>query len=199
MPGIDASRIRLQPPPGTATEEDVVRIHEREGMLCELVDGTLVEKIMGYRESVVACALIEFLRAFVRQHKLGKVSGPDGMMRLFPGLVRIPDIAFASWSRFPGGKVSKQPVPDLVPDLAVEVLSQGNRKAEMDRKLDDYFQAGVLLVWLVDIDDRTIMVYTSRSDSNVLREGDMLTAPQLLPGFELTLSELFTDLDEEAG
>ena len=48
---IPLDRIRMQPPPGTATEEDVIAIHSREKRLCELVDGTLVEKPMGFDES----------------------------------------------------------------------------------------------------------------------------------------------------
>ena len=153
---------------------------------------------MGYRESMIAIVLSARLYAFVQSRKLGKLTGEAGMMRLFPGLVRIPDIAFASWSRFPGGKVSKDPVPDLVPDLAVEILSEGNRPAEMDRKLEDYFQAGVRLVWLIDIEKRTVTACTSRTKSTVLEATDVLTAPQILPGFELPLAELFAELDEQA-
>lgn len=196
FPGIAASRIRLEPTPGTATEDDVARIHDLEGRLFELVDGTLVEKIMGYRESFVAAFLIIRIGNFVLPRKLGKVSGADGMMKLFPKLVRIPDVAFASWQRFEGGKVPKRPVPSLVPDLAVEVLSEGNRAAEIERKLDDYFRAGVRLVWLVDCDRRTVTVYTSRTDPQVLDSAATLTGGDVLPGFELPLAQLFAQLDE---
>ncbi len=55
--GIPLARIRMVPPPGTATEEDVLAVHARTGRLCELVDGTLVEKVMGYRESRLAVVL----------------------------------------------------------------------------------------------------------------------------------------------
>jgi Uma2 family endonuclease len=197
FPGIAAERIRLQPPPGTATEDDVVRIHGEEDILCELVDGTLVEKIMGYSESIIAIAIATRLWNYVTPRKLGKVTGADGMMKLFPKLVRIPDVAFASWARFEGGKVPKRPVPALVPDLAVEVLSEGNTAAEMERKLDDYFRAGVRLVWLVDCDRRTVTVYTSRADSQVLDTSAVLTGGDVLPGFELPLGELFAELDEQ--
>lgn len=198
FPGIAAERIRLQPSPGTATEEDVARIHDQEGILCELVDGTLVEKIMGYRESIIAAFLIIRIGNFILPRKLGKVSGADGMMKLFPKLVRIPDVAFASWQRFEGGKLPRQPVPALVPDLAVEVLSEGNRPGEIERKLDDYFRAGVRLVWLVDCEQRTVTVYTSRSASQVLEASATLTGGDVLPGFELPLAELFAELDESS-
>ncbi len=101
--GIPLDRVRFQPAPGTATERDVVEVERREKRLCELVDGVLVEKTLGYRESVVAVAIATFLKSFVRPRNLGLVSGEAGMSRLFPGLVRIPDVAFASWRRVPGG------------------------------------------------------------------------------------------------
>jgi hypothetical protein len=50
---IPPERVRLQPPPGTATEADVVAVHSREDRLCELVDGVLVEKTLGYYESYI--------------------------------------------------------------------------------------------------------------------------------------------------
>ena len=89
---------------------------------------------MGCRESILAGVLIEVLRQFVVPRNLGLVSGADGSVRLFPGLVRIPDVAFASWDRFPGRKIPDEPIPSLAPDLAVEVLSDSNTPAEMDRK-----------------------------------------------------------------
>ncbi len=51
--GIPASRVRLVPTPGTATEKDVIAVHDRTNRLCELVDGVLVEKVMGFDESIV--------------------------------------------------------------------------------------------------------------------------------------------------
>ena len=108
---IPASRVRLYPTPGTATEKDVIKVLDRENRPCELVDGTLVEKPMGYDESEIAATIIILLGSFVRRHKLGIVTGPDGTIRLFPGLVRIPDVAFASWDCFPGRKRPKGPDP----------------------------------------------------------------------------------------
>src|SRR6516225_9974339 len=112
---IPASRVRLDPSPGTATEKDVIRVLDRENRPCELVEGTLVEKPMGYEESEIAATIIILMGSFVRRHKLGIVTGPDGTIRLFSGLVRIPDVAFASWDCFPGRKRPKAPIPDLAP------------------------------------------------------------------------------------
>src|SRR2546430_11465144 len=88
---IPAYRILLDPPPGTATEEDIFDVRRRDGRLCELVDGVLVEKAMGLRESILAGALLAILRAFVVPRNLGIIAGADGAVRLFPSLVRIPD------------------------------------------------------------------------------------------------------------
>ena len=63
------------------------------------------------------------LWGFVKARNLGLVTGADSMLRLAPGLVRIPDLAFISWQRLPERRVPTDPIPGLVPDLVVEVLS----------------------------------------------------------------------------
>lgn len=196
---IPAERVRWVPLPGTATEADVLELERRENRLCELVDGVLVEKVMGYRESLLAVLLIELLGSFVRRQNLGLVSGPDGMMRLFAGMVRIPDVAYASWARFPDRRVPTEPIPDLAPDLAVEVLSEGNTQQEMARKCREYFSAGAQQVWLVNPDSRTVAVYSSPEACIHLGESETLDGGEVLPGFSLALRELFAELDRQAG
>ena len=143
---IDPARVRFLPLPGMATEQDVLDIQAREGRLYELVEHVLVEKAMGFRESYLALALSTALRLFIRPRNLGLVTGEAGLMRLAPGLVRIPDVAFISWERLPGQRVPTEPIPNLAPDLAVEVLSESNTEGEMARKRHEYFDAGVRLV-----------------------------------------------------
>ncbi len=197
--GIALDRVGPCPAPGAATEEDLLHAHDREGRLCELVDGVLVEKAAGFRESLLAGALIEALRGFVGRRNLGLVTAPDGMMRLAAGLVRVPDVAFVSWARLPERRVPDTPIPDLAPDLAVEVISAGNTAPEMARKRQEYFGAGVRLVWLVDPEARTVTVYTSPRDSTVLRREDTLSGDAVLPEFSLSLNELFAELDRQGG
>jgi Uma2 family endonuclease len=117
------------------------------------------------------------------------------MLRLFPGLVRIPDVAYVSWARVPAGRVPTAPIPQLAPDLAVEVLSRSNTPREMERKLREYFDAGVRLVWIVDPDARTVAVYTAAVNPVVLTETDVLQGGEVLPGFTLPLAHLFAELD----
>lgn len=190
-------RVRFRPLPGTAIEQDVLDVHAREGRLCELVDGVLVEKGMGFRESYLTGALIEILRRFVRPRNLGLVTAPDGMMRLAPGLVRLPDVAFVSWGRLPNRRVPREPLPDLAPDLAVEVLSASNTPAEMARKRREYFAAGVHLIWQVDPEARTVEVYTAPEKSTILSAEDVLEGGSILPGFTLPVRELFAEPDLE--
>lgn len=186
-------RIRREPAPGTATERDVLEILAREDRLCELVDGVLVEKTMGFEESFLALAIGTFLNNFVAPRKLGIVTGADGTIRLAPGLVRIPDVAFFSWDRIPNRRFPRKPIPKLAPDLAVEVLSASNTRKEMQRKLADYFKAGVRLVWYVDPKTRMVQVFTSRSSRKTLRESQTLDGGAVLPGFSVSLRQLFAE------
>ena len=158
---IPFGRIRQHPAPGTATEDDVLWLNDHEDRLYELVDGILVEKTVGLEESWIAAILITLMNSHVRPRNLGFVTGADGMYRLTMGKVRIPDVAYVSWKRLPDGRFPEEPIPDLVPDLAVEVISTSNTRKEMDEKLKDYFERGVRLVWFVRPRSRTIDVYTS--------------------------------------
>ena len=197
--GISPKRVRFSPLPGTATQKDLIAVALVDDRLFELVDGTLVEKAVGYRESFLACTLIRLLGTFIDNHKLGITTGPDGMLRLFPGLIRAPDVAFVSWDKLPRRKVPSKPIPRLVPDLAIEVLSKSNTKKEMARKRREYFKAGVQLVWEIEPVKRQVVVYTSPKEGVVFEENETITGGDVLPGFSLSLSELFGELDRDGG
>jgi Uma2 family endonuclease len=194
--GISPRRIRFRPAPGTATERDVVKIRDRERRLFELVDGVLVENVMGYWESVLAIELAGFLRDFIKRRKLGTRAGEAGMLRLFPGLVRIPDLSFISRARLAEHRAARAPILPLAPDLAIEVVSEGNTPREIARKIREYFSSGSRLVWVVDPRTRSIAVYTSPAKPIVRKETQTLTGGDVLPGFRLPLKKLFTLLDE---
>ena len=192
---IPAKRIRTNPPPGTATEQDVIDIEARESRLCELVDGVLVEKTVGIYESYLALRLGHFLAGFVERHCLGIVVGADGMMRLAAGLVRIPDVSFVSWNQLPGRRVPRVPIADLAPDLAVEVISPSNTTREMEQKLQEYLAAGVRLVWYVLPESQEVHVYTA-DRHDVLTIDQELSGGDVLPGFALSLRQLFQESEE---
>jgi Uma2 family endonuclease len=189
--GIDPRRVRATPQPGKATEKDLLHFLDHGNRLYELVDGVLVEKAMGLMESAVAMELGRRLGNFVDADDLGIVTGAGGTLRLMPRLVRIPDVSFISWSQLPNHEYPSEPIPTLYPDLAVEVLSEGNTKGEMRLKLKEYFLAGTRLVWFVDPETRTAQVFTSPEAPVTLTEHDTLDGGDVLPGFTLPLKELF--------
>lgn len=192
--GIDPARIRLQPPPGTATEKDLVLVVERKlGALCELIDGTLVEKAMSVEESLVGSWLVTMLNNFVRPRRLGVVLGADAMLRVAPRQVRLPDVSVISPVKWRAWCRTRPAIGDFGPDFAVEVLSRKNTRKEMTRKRRDYFAAGTRLVWEINPRRRTVMVYTSLKNPTRLIEADTLSGAPVLPGFTLAVAELFSD------
>jgi Uma2 family endonuclease len=186
--GIPPGRVLVRPLPGTATEDDVLAIYAHDKRLFELVDGVLVEKAMGFDESRIGAEIIYLIVTFLKEHNLGTVAGADGMMRLLPGLVRIPDVCFVSWERLP--KQYGAIVP-IAPDLAVEVLSASNTVNEMERKIREYFESGARLVWLVDPRTRTVTVYTSPKQFTILDTSQTLDGGDVLPGFRISVAALF--------
>jgi Uma2 family endonuclease len=198
--GIDPARVRLDPPPGRAKHRDLVELLERTDRLYELVDGVLVEKVMGSPEAGLAMLIGHFLLGFLENHDLGKVYGADNPVGLMPSLVRMPDVCFVSWERLPvRGEEPGDPIAKWTPDLAVEVLSKGNTTQEMARKLAEYFEAGVRLVWYVDAKKRTVQVFTSPEHSRVLSEKHTLDGGEVLPGFTLPVKKIFAQLRRKSG
>lgn len=193
--GVPLERIRLHPWPGTATIDDVVRLQEKRGIQCELIDGVLIEKARGWEKAALRVVFVQVLNQFVRPRNLGLVAGEGGTVEILDNMVRIPDSSFVSWDRFPGRRRPKKPVPRVAPNLVVEVLSRSNTRKEMERKRRDCFAAGTKLFWEVEPKKRIVRVYTSPDDFTALTEDDTLDGGTVLPGFELSLKELFGELD----
>lgn len=183
-------RIRQDPPPGCGTVADVDRLNNHEDRLYELVDGILVEKTVGFEESILAGYILTLRNNFVRPLGLGVVSGEAGTIQLDIDLVRIPDVAFFSLDRLQGGGVPDEPIPLLVPDLAVEVISKSHTRKEMDEKLREYFEKGVRLVWYVRPRLRVVDVYTSPDRFTRLSASMRLDGGDVLPGFSVAVGEL---------
>jgi Uma2 family endonuclease len=177
----------MHPLPGMATEEDLLAA----GAICELVDGVLVERAMAYYESRLAAVLIHFLESFLDTHDVGIVLGADGMMRIDVGKIRIPDVAFYSWAHFPNRILPREAILSVVPDLAVEVYSEGNTAQEMERKRGEYFDGGATLVWIAYPETRTVEVYTGITQLTTLSETDTLDGGTVLPGFTLSIRSWF--------
>jgi Uma2 family endonuclease len=189
---VPLERIRIQPVPGLATTDDVLRLCQGDPkVLCELVDGVLVEKPMGHLESRLAAWLIVLLGRYLDENDVGVVSGADGPHRLKSGVVRLPDVAFTGYDRIPEGVRPDLPIPDWVPNLAVEIISPANTHAETRRKLQEYFEAGVETVWIVQPSTRSVIVFHALDQSTLISEHEHLDGGAVLPGFRLSVAEWF--------
>lgn len=188
---VPLERVVFDPWPGTATEADVLCLDDHKDRICELVDGTLVEKTVGTTESLIAGNILTALNVFVRPRRLGLVLGEAGMLRILTGRVRIPDVAFISMDQFPEGRLPEQPIWALAPDLAVEVISESNTRKEMAIKLREYFEAGTRLAWYVDPQTRTVDVYRSAEDMRRLGENETLSGEAVLPGLSISVADIF--------
>lgn len=163
-----------------------------DGKLFELVDGELLEKNVSFLSSFVGATLGRLLGQFVVEQSLGYVLGPDCGYRCIPhdsGLVRKPDVSFISSNR-----ISADEIGDgwarIPPDLAIEVVSPNDVAEELNRKLDDYSEAGVPLVWVVYPKDETVFAYRPDGSVERLRRPVELVGEGPLEGFHCTFAEL---------
>lgn len=158
-----------------------------------MIDGTLVEKAVAVDEARIALRLGRALTDFAETRKLGVVLGADAEPRVAPKQVRLPDVSLVSPGKWRAWQKTKPATGEFGPDVAVEVLSKSNTKAEMARKRREYFAAGASLVWEVNPRRRTVTVHTSPSAATRLTNSDVLTGGTVLPGFRLPLAGLFAD------
>ena len=192
--GIPADRVRLDPPPGTATWEDVGRVRRETDRLCELIDGVLVEKIGTDWHSYLTGELTACISNWAHGRTAGYVLGPNGYYH-FGDDLRAPDVSFTPRQRRPGGLL-RRGYSDVPPSLVVEVFSPGNTRREMELKRGVYFGAGVERVWEVgeeEVGEEEVRVYADPETFTTLRCGDTLTGDPVLPGFAVTLDDLFAD------
>ena len=195
---LPAGRIRTDVKPGTATEEDVSRVRREHGVLCELVDGVLVEKAVSDLTAFVAIEIGRILGNFVVPRKIGWLLGTDGFVRLFGTRLRAPDVSFVRKEQRPHGLL-RRGYADGAPALAVEVVSPGNTRREMEEKRAEYFAAGSELVWVVYPETQTVEVAISPGAVVTLGRDDLLVGEPVLPGFAVRVGDLFDAADLSAG
>lgn len=131
------------------------------------------------------------LHLYLKQNPLGIVAGAETGFQIArnPDTVRAPDVAFVRAQRVPSS-----PVPGYFegpPDLAVEVLSPGDRASEVLAKVGDWLDAGCRSVWVVDPRTRTVSVYRGPSQVIILHDSELISDEELLPGFRVRVAELF--------
>ena len=160
---------------------------------CELVDGALVRMPpTGGRHGKVAVRIGRLLDEHVEARDRGVVCGAETgfILRRDPDVVRAPDVSFVAKARIP---VTGAPDAywSLAPDLAVEVVSPSDRRADVQQKVAEYFAAGTRLVWVVDPATRTVRVHRSIEDVRVLTDDALLTGDDVLPEFSCPVHRCF--------
>lgn len=176
-------------PRGTATLEDLLNMPD-DGQKHELVDGEIVVSPTGLRHSEVAGKILHVIAAFLEASPIGKVYTPDVGIWLPNGNLRSPDVTFVRNEKLPDGK-SPDTFGEVVPDLAVEVLSPHDSPRQVAAKIGEFLDCGVPLVWLVDPARRTVTEYRSLSDTTQLGGDDTITAEAVLPGFSASVARFF--------
>jgi Uma2 family endonuclease len=192
LPPVPAESITLVPPQTT------LALTIPDDMLYELVDGQVVEKTMGTFETGIASLLVEILGPFARANRLGQFfSEMLFRINIAQDLRRRPDVAFISHARWPfNRRAPKVAIWEMVPDLAIEVISESNTAFEVQKKIHEYFAAGVNCVWVVYPESSEIYLYASPTQIQVLQRGQELDGGDLLPGFRLPVAVLFEDEPE---
>ncbi len=163
----------------------------KDGSRLELVRGEVVVMPPPKGKHGICCSQIAWvLQNFVRPRKLGWVTTNDTgvVLERGPDTVRGPDVAFWSIARQPQMPEGYFLIP---PDLAVAVLSPDDRRGDVRAKIKDYVFYGVPLVWLVDLETRTVTVYHGSMRGTELDESDTLDGGDVLPGFACPVAELF--------
>lgn len=161
----------------------------------ELEAGKII--IMGPSDIISSEVSLEFasqLRNWVKPRRLGRVFDSSGGFILPNSDLKAPDVSFVLRDRLPR---SVRYFGTLVPDLVVEVKSQSDRVAKLRQKLEMFLDQGVKIGILIDPDELTVTLYRPDQKPIVFADGDILTIPELLPGWELQISELWPPVFEE--
>ena len=159
----------------------------------EVIDGVRVEREpMGAFETVLASWLCHLLNSFAVGGKLGlAVSEVLFVLNAQRNLRRRPDVAFVSYARWPTSIMARESAWNVVPDLAVEVVSPSNLAEEIDSKITDYFQSGVRLVWVFYPDSGRVYIYQSPTQVSIVERTDTLDGGEVLPGLRLPMARLY--------
>lgn len=163
-----------------------------DGYRYELVEGSLIRMTPTGAEHGVVTARVAYVLQEYALRRGGVCCGAETgfVLRRAPDVVRAPDAAFVTGGRIPKTGIPRSYWP-LAPDLAVEVPSPSDRAADVQAKIADYFSAGTRLVWVVEPAARTVHVYRSPQDVEVIQEDGELTGGDALPGFRCEVKRLF--------
>ena len=162
----------------------------------ELVKGIPTEIPFG-RTAHSGWVLVNFMSAlmeYVREHDSGLISGGDNyvIIRRNPDTVLGADISFYSYSSFPENMETGDPAWNYaIPELIAEVIPTEDRQSEFEGKPEEYLQAGVRIVLVINPYTDMLTLYRKNEIPQVFDNGDTLTLPDLLPGLEIPVKSLF--------
>ncbi len=159
-----------------------------------LLEGQLIEMSpTGRSHGLITNRIAYLITGYVLEHRLGAVYAAESGFQLStnPDTVFGIDVAFVASDRIQTGEGFFEGAPDL----AVEVVSPGNRGPELHVKVARYFGAGTRLVWVVYPQSRVVYVYRAPNEIEVLEESDNLSGDPVLPGFSIKVAEIFAILD----
>jgi Uma2 family endonuclease len=176
------------------TPEDLLKMPD--GNRYELVDGQLVEKDMSFWSSYVAGNVHAPMKKYADEKKAGWVVPEGTTYQCFsdaPDKVRKPDTSFIRIDRLSTEQAMSKSHMTTVPDLAVEVISPNDTVYEVDRKVQEFLDAGVELIWVINPEQRTVEIHRAKDPTkvDVLREHQELDGENILPGFRLPIRNLF--------
>ena len=181
------------------TAEELMGLPHGEGFRYELINGEL-EKTMsaGFPHGRIAARLLVLLGNFIWDHGLGEVFAAEtGFQLTFdPDTVLAPDVCFVSKERLEQIGETERYWP-AAPDLVVEVLSPSDRPSKVNKKTLLWLSYGAKQVWVVNPKDHTVRVHRSPTDTTTFSGSDYLEAPDLLPGFRLSLDRIFSTSIQE--
>jgi len=174
------------------TAEDLARMPDDDTVRIELDEGELITMPpAGEEHGFCGATILAFVSEHVRKYRLGRVYNSDTGFRLTATIVRAPDVAFVRKERV--AEIRQGVFANGAPDLAIEVFFSSDNVRQLMRKVKQYFAAGSHTVWIVYPERKEVNVLEASGTDRLLREGDALTAPELLPGFSVPVAELFAD------
>jgi Uma2 family endonuclease len=177
------------------TEAELEALPE-DGFIHEVVNGRLVTSPKNnFRHGNIASRLFLALGNYAQQCRLGVVLDSSTGFWMKNRNCRAPDISFVAKGRLSGWQPSTQQFFAGAPDLAVEILSPNNTRAEINERLEDFFASGTQIAWIINPDDHAVEVCHSPSRRELIGRGGWLDGERLLPGFRYRIADLFKAWD----